>query len=366
MINSDWEGPWVTADHAFDIMRRGIDGGARLFETISAYDDYLAYIVKKKGYEPGNTLSLIAPLLIAFDLDDKFLTTVAKDNANFINGSIEAISLLRRYYTVNIISTSYNQYVNYSSSLAGIPVENIYCTEFPIDEYAHEISDEDKHLVREIADIITTIPQFDIDMDTRVNELSEEAVESIQTIDHFFWEILPATGFAKVLNEVKPIGGTRKYEAVIQALEKEGVGLNRSATIGDSITDWKMLKGTKDAGGLALSFNGNEYAISNCNVAVMSDNCLITALLVDLFEKCGLDTVRELTLNWNWSSIEKLHGKGLIKNPIYTEFKHAYTGKDGIDIPPVVWVMPQNLKKTIELSKQYRKSVRGARIGSLG
>jgi len=48
MINSDWEGPWVTADHAFDIMRRGIDEGARLFETISAYDDYLAYIVKKK------------------------------------------------------------------------------------------------------------------------------------------------------------------------------------------------------------------------------------------------------------------------------------------------------------------------------
>jgi energy-converting hydrogenase A subunit R len=366
MINSDWEGPWVTADHAFDIMRRGIDGGACLFETISAYDDYLAFIVKKKGYEPGNTLSLIAPFLIAFDLDDQFLVTVAKDNANFINGSIEAITLLRRYYTVNIISTSYDQYVHYSASLAGIPIKNMYATEFPIDKYAHEISHDDKKLVREMAGVIMAMPQLDIDMDTRSDELSKEAIGSIYKIDHFFWEILPDTGFAKVLNEVKPIGGARKYEAVIQALKKEGIGQKRSATIGDSITDWKMLKGTKDAGGLALSFNGNEYAVSNCNVAVMSDNCLITALLVDLFEKCGLGALKELTLDWNWSSIEKLHEKGLIRSPIYTEFKHAYAGADGIDIPLVVWVVPENLKKTIELSKQYRKSVRGARIGSLG
>ncbi len=61
MINSDWEGPWVTADHAFDIMRHGIEGGDRLFTNISAYDDYLAYVVNKKDYEPGNTLTLIAP-----------------------------------------------------------------------------------------------------------------------------------------------------------------------------------------------------------------------------------------------------------------------------------------------------------------
>jgi len=104
MINSDWEGPWVTADHAFDIMHQGIEGGDQLFTNISAYDDYLAYVVNKKDYEPGNTLALIAPFLIAFGLD----------NDNFIAGSIKAIELLRRSYTVNIISTSYHQYVHYT------------------------------------------------------------------------------------------------------------------------------------------------------------------------------------------------------------------------------------------------------------
>ena len=79
-----------------------------------------------------------------------FIIAKAKENANFISGSIKAIELLSQYYTVNIISTSYQQYVHYTTYMAGIPEENTYCTQFPIDEYAKTISQENKDLVREI------------------------------------------------------------------------------------------------------------------------------------------------------------------------------------------------------------------------
>lgn len=363
MINSDWEGPWVTADHAFDIMRQGIDGGDRLFSTISAYDDYLAYVLKKKDYEPGNTLALIAPFLIAFGLDDSFLTAKAKDNANFIAGSIKAIGLLRQHYTVNIISTSYHQYVYYSTFLAGVPEDNIYCTPFPIDEFAREISELDKELVRNMASTILSMPEIHLDTNSGPEELDKTTLDSVQQMDYFFWEILPATGYSRVLNQVKPVGGTRKFQAVIHALEKEGLGLDKSATIGDSITDWKMLKYTRDAGGLALSFNGNEYAVSNCNVAVMSENCMVTALLVDVFERGGLEAVETLTLDWGWESIKKMHITGQIEDQIYNSFRQAFTGAD---FPKAVWVTPEMLKQTIEISMVYRKSVRGNQIGTLG
>jgi energy-converting hydrogenase A subunit R len=362
MINSDWEGPWVTADHAFDIMRKGIKKGDRLFEIISAYDDYLAYIVKKQDYEPGDTLRLIAPFLIAFGLDNSFLVDKAKDNANFIAGSIEALKLLVRLYTLNIISTSYHQYVHYSTSLAGIPVENTYCTYFDIDKYALDIPDADKDLVKEMAVTIIDMHDLNIDMDTRLQKMDSSTSGYIQQLDQFFWSILPATGFSRVLTEVQPLGGIRKFDAVIHALQKEGRDLARSATIGDSITDWKMLKSTKDAGGLALSFNGNEYAVSNCNVAVMSKNCMVTALLVDVFEKGGLDAVKALISDWGWDSIEKMYGKGLVEQTIYNAFRNAYTA----DLPLAVWVNPQNLENTIAASKRLRKSVRGMQIGSLG
>ncbi len=363
MINSDWEGPWVTADHAFDIMRQGIEGGERLFAAISAYDDYLAYVEKKQDYEPGNTLALIAPFLIAFGLDDDFLTARAKDNANFIAGSIKAIEMLRNNYTVNIISTSYHQYVHYSTFLAGIPVENTYCTWFPIDDYAIDISDTDKELVRQMADVILSMPELDIDMNTDPGEMDDAVVGALQQLDNFFWDELPSTGYAKMLKDIRPVGGTRKYDAVVTALKKEGLGLERSATIGDSITDWKMLKNTKDAGGLALSFNGNEYAISNCNVAVMSGNCMVTALLVDLFERSGIEAIETLVSDWGWPAVKELHGQSKVDESIYNAFRQAFTG---LDFPHAVWVTQDNMDETIRVSKRYRRSVRGTQIGALG
>jgi len=360
MINSDWEGPWVTADHAFDIMRQGIKHGDKLFSAISAYDDYQAYVVKKKDYEPGNTLLLIAPFLIAFGLDDSFLVDKAKDNANFIKGSLKAIELLRDHYTVNIISTSYQQYVHYTTFLAGIPKENTYCTRFPIDEYASEISDVDKVLVREIADSILSMGPIEIESE---DEPEENTIECIRQMNHFFWELLIKSGFSRVMQELKPVGGVRKFEAVARALEKEGLELDRSATIGDSITDWNMLNKTREAGGLALSFNGNEYAVSNCNVAVMSENCMVTALLVDVFERGGLEAVEALVSDWSWSGIKALNRQGAIEESIYNAFRQAFSGSV---FPQAVWVTQDNMEDTIEVSKRYRKSVRGTQIGVLG
>ena len=188
-------------------------------------------------------------------------------------------------------------------------------------------------------------------------------IRSIRQMDSFFWDILPSTGFCSVLEEIKPIGGIHKYEAVISALDKEGLDMKQSATIGDSITDWKMLDLTRDAGGLALSFNGNEYAVSNCNVAVMSGNCMVTALLVEVFERDGLGAVEALVSDWGWPSIKELYQQGKVDIAIYNAFRHAFTGSD---FPHVVWVTKDNLDETVEISKRYRRSVRGTQIGVLG
>ena len=165
------------------------------------------------------------------------------------------------------------------------------------------------------------------------------------------------------MQEFKPVGGVRKFEAVVQALEKEGLELDRSATIGDSITDWNMLKKTREAGGLALSFNGNEYAVSNCNVAVMSENCMVTALLADVFERGGLEAVEALISDWGWSGIKAVNRQGAVDESIYYAFRQAFYGSV---FPHAVWVTQDNMEGTIEVSKRYRKSVRGKQIGVLG
>jgi len=50
-IVTDWEGPWVLNDFAYEICKELFP--PLFFEKLSSYDDYLAYEVKRPDYNPG-------------------------------------------------------------------------------------------------------------------------------------------------------------------------------------------------------------------------------------------------------------------------------------------------------------------------
>lgn len=367
MIISDWEGPWVIADHAFEVAKRGIPNGERLFSVISEYDDYLAYIKKKPGYEPGDTLAIITPFLIAYNLDSRFLLDVAIDNANFIEGALEAIKvLMEKDYPLKIISTSYCHYVHYTTALAGIPKTNVKCTLLEIDKYIGNINEKDKEFVRERAEKISRYLKLNISAATRVEELSITTLKIIQELDAFFWEELPKTSFREILNEIKPLGGYRKYRALLDFLNEESEDLSACIAIGDSITDWIMLKKTKDSGGLAVSFNGNEYAIRNSNVALISDTCLITPIIVDLFMKKGLFGVKQLTCNWTYENLEKAVRAQWVDPSLFKLLRQRFDKKSSAVLPLAIWIDDRNVEEVIRKSLEMRKRVRGVVVGSLG
>jgi energy-converting hydrogenase A subunit R len=367
MICSDWEGPWVIADHAYEVAKKGITDGDRLFAGISEYDDYLSCVRRKEGYEPGDTLALIAPFLIAYDVDDRLLINVARENANFIEGAFEAIRTLRTLgYCLKVVSTSYCQYVHYTTSIAGISSGDVRCTYFPINKYHSFVEESDKKLVRGMVHDIIDLPKLGINASTVEKDLPSYALQAIKKLDDFFWTELPKTSFGQVLRELTPLGGRRKFNAVEEALEEEGKELHETVIIGDSITDWVMLRETRDAGGLAVAFNGNDYAVRNANLAVLSDNCMITPIIVDLFEKRGIDRLSELAENWNTKSVKDLVRSRDIDPLIYRKYIESLESSSQTKLPEVIWVTKENVEATVERSKAIRKTVRGIAVGSLG
>ena len=82
-----------------------------------------------------------------------------------------------------------------------------------------------------------------------------------QSLDNFFWEKLPATDMGAAIKEVKPVGGRRKVAALNRFAETYQQPLSRWVVVGDSITDFRMLQAVEKAGGLAIAFNANEYAL---------------------------------------------------------------------------------------------------------
>ena len=91
-----------------------------------------------------------------------------------------------------------------------------------------------------------------------------------QYLDKFFGQELPATEAGNAIRQVKPVGGRRKVAALNRFAEKYNQPLSRWVVIGDSITDFRMLQAVDSAGGLAIAFNANEYALPYATISLAS------------------------------------------------------------------------------------------------
>ena len=100
------------------------------------------------------------------------------------------------------------------------------------------------------------------------------------------------------------------------------------------------------------------YAIRNAEIAVLSNDTRITAVLADVFYHHGRRTVHQLVREWGQHNLEKYCSTKTLKT---LRFATQPTG-----IPYITLVTPANINQLIEKSSRFRRSVRGEAIGRLG
>ncbi len=268
MINKficfDLEGPLSPQDNAYELMKL-FPNGDRIFEVISRYDDLLT-LEEREDYEPGDTLALIVPFLVLHNISANDIADLAS-KASLTGGTEKLISWLEsKTWKVFCITTTYEQYAIHITHKLGIYTHNVAYTPFPADRLRLTLGKEETALLQQTeADILTMRP---FDDDARIK----------QSLDHFFWEKLPTTELGKVIKEVKPMGGRRKLAALNKFAEKYDQPPANWVVVGDSITDFRMLQAVDEAGGLAIAFNANQYALPYSTMSLAS------TLLSDLTE----------------------------------------------------------------------------------
>ena len=252
----DLEGPLSPQDNAYELMKL-FPNGDKIFEVISRYDDLLT-LEEREGYEPGDTLALIVPFLILHGISEANITRLAGE-ASLLSGADKLISWLGyNGWRVFCITTTYEQYAIHITQKLDIYAHNVACTRFPLDKIRIALCKEDSALLQQTEqDILTMSPIGD---DDRIK----------QSLDHFFWEKLPNTELGGAIREVKPIGGRRKVAALNKFADKYGQALSKWVVVGDSITDFQMLQTVDAAGGLAVAFNANEYALPYSTMGLAS------------------------------------------------------------------------------------------------
>jgi energy-converting hydrogenase A subunit R len=157
---------------------------------------------------------------------------------------------------------------------------------------------------------------------------------------------------------VKTIGGAQKAEAIKDAADKLRVPLSGVMYVGDSITDVEAFKLVREAGGLTVSFNGNNYAVRDAEVAVLCENNIVTAVLADIFLKYGKAEALKLADNWSSSFLKTSRVDSAILAPFLALYPNA--------LPKVQIVTPLNLETLTKESSEFRKKVRGEAVGKLG
>ncbi|MBS7636391.1 HAD hydrolase-like protein [Candidatus Bathyarchaeota archaeon] len=354
---SDCEGPISKNDNAFELTAHYVPKGEHVFTVISRYDDVLADVVKKPGYKAGDTLKLILPFLRAYGVTDRKMRSFSAKTLVLISNVKESLALVQKVANAFIVSTSYEHYIKALCQAVDFPFRNVYCTRVKIDKYSLSLRERDR--LMELAAEIAKMPVIEIPKGaSSIRDFPKQHQQVIKRLDEIFWKEVARMEIGKIFEEVNPVGGREKAEVVKQIAQKLGVSLSEVIYVGDSITDTEAYKTVRSDGGLTISFNGNEYAIREAEIAVMSEKALVTALLTIVFCKFGKKGVIELVNNWSFKKIKELDVEEELKN----KFLEAYGDK----LPRVEVVTEANMEKLAKESTAFRKTVRGEAIGRLG
>ena len=258
-----------------------IPQGGSLFELISRYDDLLT-MEGKEDYEPGDTLALIVPFLLLHKIQEKDIAALAH-KASLTKGAGELISGLKAQgWEIFCITTTYEQYARHIAAGVGIPVEHIAATSFPLDKFNRELSKEDIELLQKAEEDFLKLR----------HSTDDRLIKS--KLDDFFWNKLPQTHMGKLIRSVKPVGGQRKVSALTRFALENALPFSGWVVVADSITDFKMLKTVEQAGGLAIAFNANQYALPYATMSLESTHLSDLAHVLETWKNCGRSEVEKL------------------------------------------------------------------------
>jgi energy-converting hydrogenase A subunit R len=355
---SDCEGPISKNDNAFEVTARFVPNGDKLFALISKYDDVLADVLKKPSYSAGSTLKLILPFLKAYDVTDRQMEEFSAQNLILIANSKDTLQHVRAVASAFIVSTSYEHYIKALCKALNFPYENTYCTKLSIDKYS--ITEQEKMRLKEVARETAQMPMITIPPAAkRIEDFSRTDQATIKRLDAIFWNELVGMSLGRIFSEVTTVGGSQKAAAIEDAVEGLRAQLSDVMYVGDSITDVEAFQLVRDNDGLTVSFNGNNYAVRNGEIAVLSENNIVTAVIADVFCRQGKQAVLNLVENWNLQSLER---NGVVSLSLLDHLFSLYPQT----LPKVQIVTAENMELLAKESSEFRKRVRGESIGRLG
>jgi energy-converting hydrogenase A subunit R len=334
-----------------DLCHRYIPKGDKFYDMVSRYDDIVAYVLNRSDGRSGNITRFIAPFLKAFGITDFAAMKYCGESLKLMPESKKVMRHMMDTQPVFVTTSTYEHNILNVCNELEIPRVLVDCADLSFDDYDDLMRRDDAKALREMANKITNLKlpnhEYELDIPT---EIPPDEIEMITTLDDIFNMKMKRLSFADTIRNMRSIGANEKVHFLIEMRKKTQIDFDGTAFVGGDITDIHVLDTIKDRGGLALSFNGCDFAVRESNIAEISRDCTPAAVLVQEFYNEGIEAVFDLVENWDRETLKK------------KDYADPYLMKTMLEsnpkkLPEVHIIKKDNAGKVAKKSDDYRKKL---------
>jgi predicted HAD superfamily phosphohydrolase len=336
-------------NNARDLCERFISNGGKFYDMVTRYEDVIEYILNRDTGRSGNLMRLITPFLKAFGATDYGMFAYSRDTLRTMPESKRVVGYLMSTLPTFFTTTAYEHDVMCLCDALDIPRGIVDCTEIAMDTY--EFSKQEARTMRDFVSEINSLRlptrEYEINVPTSL-DMTEMAM--VRTFDEILMKKMGDFESTKMMRNMKSVGTNDKALYLLDIRKRTQIDLDGTAYIGGDITDYQALDLVRDMSGLAMSFNGSDFAVRGCNIAVLSRDCTVAAVLVQSFYNEGIESVLELVENWDRESLSKMD----FPDPYLMNAMLAANPKK---LPEVYAVNRHNVDEIAKKSDKYRKNL---------
>ncbi len=336
-------------DFLGDLCGHAVRNGRRFYDVVTRYSNITANALGRTDNKYGSVAKMIIPFLKAFGVTDYSAYQDAKKDLVLMPGADDFVRYVSGLMPAFINTSAFEHHVMALCDAVDIPNSNIGCTRVDFD--TDEADKQECRTLREYANKISSlrVPKT-IYTFCRGEVLSDEDTEIVNVLDGIFQDEMPKMEIYKTYKDVAAMSTESKSYAALEIRRSTSIELDSTAYIGSSATDRMIMELTKNNGGLSISFNGCEYAVRSCNVAIMCNDNIVNSVLAAEFYDKGIESVSEMIDNWDRKYLKKC---SCADRNLMDEMLRRFPKK----LPIVKKVDRHNADEVVAESNEYRAKV---------
>lgn len=338
-------------DAVRDLCDRFIRNGGHFYDVLRRYDELTAYVLGREEATGASCIQWAIPFLKAFGATDHLMHQYSKETMELMPNAARTMNYISKILPTFITSSMYEHTMMEVMESLDAPLCETFCSKAEMDqaEFGRAESRKIREMAQEIASL--RIPKVEYKLNVPM-EVHADDIKIIRTLDDILQERIPQLSAMNLMESLTIVTAHKKAYQLLDIRRQTSIDLDSTFYIGGEQSDYQAMDLVRDSGGMAVAFNGSEYAVRGCNIAILSKESTVGAVFAAEFYDKGLQAVLDLASNWERKYLKNadVHDVNLMQ---------AMLKENPRKLPEVYIVDRKNVDEISEKSDAYRKKLLG-------